>query len=372
MQVVSAWVPGWVVGIIIMAVAALVAALVYSWVIGRLVRLAADRSPFLHQLLRRAQRPVGALVVLAALGAALPAADFPYGWLVAIGHALLIAFVLVLGWTASKAIDIAAELYLHRFRIDADDNLLARKHVTQVDILRRAAQTLLVIVTIAAALMTIDAVRNYGLSLFASAGAAGLILGLAARPVLSNLLAGIQIAVTQPIRVEDTVTVEGEFGAIETITSTYVVIRCGDLRRLIVPLSYFIEKPFQNWTYQGSGLIGAVSVHVGYELPVARVRAELERIVRATPLWDGRVADVQVTELAADKVELRCLVSARNAEDSGKLRNAVREKMLDFLRSQQHQCRPEQADETDVSDEPAPAPTTPRQSAADPPGRGRT
>ena len=226
--------------------------------------------------------------MIIALGLALPAANFPAPVTVALGRALLVGFVLALGWAAAIALDIGVEIYLRRFHIDAEDNLLARKHVTQMRILQRVARTLLAIVTAAAALMTLDSVRQYGVSLFASAGAAGIILGLAARPVLSNLLAGIQIAMTQPIRVEDQVVVEGEFGSIETIASNYVVVRLWDLRRMVVPLTYFIEKPFQNWTYEGTEQLGSVLLHVDYTVPVDRVREKLNEIVRQTPLWDGR------------------------------------------------------------------------------------
>jgi small-conductance mechanosensitive channel len=204
-------------------------------------------------------------------------------------------------------------------------------------ILQRVAKTLLAIVTAAAALMTFDSVRQYGVSLFASAGAAGLILGLAARPVLSNLLAGIQIAMTQPIRVEDQVVVEGETGWIETITSTYVVVRLWDLRRMVVPLSYFIEKPFQNWTYEGTAQIGAVLLRVGYTVPVDSLRQKLEEIVRHSPSWDRKVAKLEVTDVAIDAVELRALVSARNPSQTWDLRCEVREKLVAFLQAQQLQ-----------------------------------
>src|SRR5262249_54473135 len=147
------------------------------------------------------------------------------------------------GWVALIATNIAADSYLRRFDVLAPDNLLARKHYTQVRILQRAADTLIVIVTIGAALMTFEAVRQYGVSLFASAGVAGLVVALAARPVFANLIAGVQIAMTQPIRVYDAVVVENEWGWIEEITSAYVVIKLWDWRRMVVPLSYFIEKP---------------------------------------------------------------------------------------------------------------------------------
>ncbi|HEX5452708.1 MAG TPA: mechanosensitive ion channel family protein [Stellaceae bacterium] len=337
---ITEWVPHWVVGIGIMVVPAIVVLIVYRWFIWRLIRLAARHSPFLQQLLERGQAPVGAILVILALGFALPGAQFTYWWTITVGRALLFVFILALGWTASKALEISAELYLKRFRTDVEDNLLARKHVTQVNILRRAAQTLLVIVTISAALMTVPGVGQYGLSLFASAGAAGIILGLAARPVLSNLLAGIQIALTQPIRVEDSVVVEGEFGWIETITSTYVVIRVWDLRRLIVPLSYFIEKPFQNWTYEGAALLGAVMLRLDYTAPIPLLREKLQEIVEGSGLWDGRTVGLQVTDAGENTVEVRALVSGRNAGDTFNLRCLVREGLIAFLQSEHAHALP--------------------------------
>lgn len=339
-SLISGWVPHWVIGVGIMVVPAILVLIIYRWFVWRLVRLAARRSPFLQKLLQRGQSPVGAMLVILALGLALPAARFSFALSVAIGHALLFAFILALGWIASKALDISAELYLKRFRTDVDDNLTARKHITQINILLRAAQTLLVIITISTALMTVAAVRQYGLSLFASAGAAGLILGLSARPVLSNLLAGIQIALTQPIRVEDSVVVEGEFGWIETITSTYIVVRTWDLRRLIVPLSWFIEKPFQNWTYDGANLLGAIVLHVDYTAPIGPLREKLQEIVEGSKLWDRKTVALQVTDATENTMELRALVSARNAGDTFDLRCLVREQLIGFLQSQHAHALP--------------------------------
>jgi small-conductance mechanosensitive channel len=202
--------------------------------------------------------------------------------------------------------------------------------------------TLLVIVTISAALMTIAAVRQYGVSLLASADAAGIVVGLAARPVLSNLLAGIQIAITQPIRVEDVVIVEGQWGWIETITSTYVVVRIWDLRRLVLPLTYFIEKPFQNWTYQSADLIGTVQWSCDCVVPIEALRQKLDKIVRSTPLWDGKVAVLQVTEALGTTLTLRALVGARNSGDAWDLRCFVREKMIAFLQQEYPYALPRQ------------------------------
>jgi small-conductance mechanosensitive channel len=273
------------------------------------------------------------MLVTVVSGIALAGARFPWEVTAAIGRTLAVAFVVALGWAAAIALDIGVEIYLRRFHTDSEDNLLARKHVTQMRILQRVAKTLLVIVTTAAALMTFESVRQYGVSLFASAGAAGLVLGLAARPVLGNLLAGIQIAMTQPIRVEDQVVVDGEAGSIETITSTYIVVRLWDLRRMVVPLSYFIEKPFQNWTYEGAAQIGSVLLRVGPSVSVDRLRRKLDEIVHQSALWDGEVARLEVTDITIDAVELRALVSARTPTQSWNLRCEVREKLLEFLQA---------------------------------------
>jgi small-conductance mechanosensitive channel len=327
------WIPHWVVGLVIMIVPMLVVLTVYSWFTRRLIRLAGRYSPFLQRLLERGQAPVSVIIAIFVLGPSLPGARFSYGVTLMIARALLVTFILAVGWAAAIALDVGVEIYLRRFRTDVDDNLLARKHITQMQILQRAARTVLGIITIGAALMTFAAVRQYGVSLLASAGAAGLVLGFAARPVLSNLLAGIQIAMTQPIRVEDQVVVQGETGWIETITSTYVVLRLWDLRRMIVPLTYFIEQPFQNWTYDNAAQIGAVVLRVDYSASLDRLRQRLDQIVHESQLWDGKVAKLQVTDIPDGKAELRALVSARSPAQTWDLRCEVREKLIAFLQS---------------------------------------
>ena len=337
-----AWIPHWIIGAVIIIVPAIVALTAYRWFTRRLIRLAGRYSSFLQQLLARGQGPASAIVVIVVAGLALPGANLPWEVTVAVGRTLLVAFILAVGWAAAIALDIGAEIYLRRFHTDIEDNLLARKHVTQIRILQRVAKTVLVTLTLAAALMTFSAVRQYGVSLLASAGAAGLVVGLAARPVLSNLLAGIQIAITQPIRVEDQVVVQGETGWIETITSTYVVVRLWDLRRMIVPLTYFIENPFQNWTYESAAQIGSVLFRVDATVPVDRVRAKLDEILRQSPLWDGKTATVQVTDLADGKVELRALLSARSPGQTWDLRCEVREKLIAFLRPELQRPSPQE------------------------------
>jgi small-conductance mechanosensitive channel len=330
-----------------MIVPALVVLAVYRWFTRRLIRLAGRHSPFLQRLLERGQGPASAFLIVFALGAALPAARFSLPVALTIGHVLLVAFILTVGWAAAIALDISITIYLRRFRTDVEDNLLARKHVTQMRILQRVATILLAILTIASALMTFESVRQYGISLFASAGAAGIIVGLSARPVLSNLVAGIQIAMTQPIRVEDQVVVQGETGWIETIASTYVVVRLLDLRRMIVPLTYFIEQPFQNWTYEDTGQIGAVVLRVDPGVSVKRMRQKLGEIVRQSKLWDGKVASLQVTDLPDNgKIELRALVSARNPRETWDLRCEVREQLAALLQAEFSTVGPPQQAET--------------------------
>lgn len=248
-----------------------------------------------------------------------------------VSSAMGAGIIVLIGWTLLIALNTYFDLTSRDLRIDEEDNLVARKRLTQIRLLRRIASVTLVLLTAATAVMTIPSVRELGLSLFASAGVAGIILGLAARPVLSNLIAGVQIALTQPIRLDDAVVVEGEWGWIEDIRGTYVVIRIWDLRRLIVPLSYFIEHPFQNWTRESASLIGSVVFYVDYTVPVAAVRAQLEILLKDSPKWDGKVANLQVTDIKQDTVELRALMSATNSPRCWDLRCEVRERMLDWL-----------------------------------------
>ena len=363
------WAPGWLSGTAIMAGAA-AAALLVHWLSVRLilgVPVPGRGRGFLETFVATTIGPSRLAVVVLALWAALPSTGFPAAVSLSIGQVLLAGFIVLVGWSAMRALDVASKLYLRRFRLDVDENLLARKHVTQVRVLKRAGDVLIALVTAAAALMTFASVRAYGLSLFASAGAASLVVGLAARPLLTNLIAGVQIAVTQPIRLEDAVIVEGEWGWIEEITSTYVVVRLWDWRRMVLPLSYFLEKPFQNWTRETTSLIGSVFLHVDYSVPVEAVRQALTEIASASSLWDGRVVKLQVSDAKEWGLELRALVSARNAPETWDLRCEVREKLVGFLQREHPEALPTArvrytADGRDAAAPPAPpktsAPTT--------------
>jgi len=326
-----AWIPDPVAGILMLVFAALIALAIHGTAVRLVRRLLGDRHPFLRSFLSSTRGLSRLALLVLALFIVLPATPFEGDTEIIIAKILVLAAIGLLGWAAITAVDMTADFYLMHFRLGVDDHLVVRKHVTQVRVLTRAVDTVLILATLGAALMTFDAVRHYGVSLFASAGIAGLVAGLAARPVLSNLFAGIQIAMTQPIRIDDGVLVENEYGRIEEITSTYVVICLWDLRRLIVPLTYFIEKPFQNWTREATDLIGAVSLHVDYTAPVERIRQKAIEIAKASPLWDGMLVKLQVTEARESTLELRVIVSARTGGDAFDLRCELREKLVDFL-----------------------------------------
>lgn len=327
--------PNWLIGILIISAGINVALLVYAIIVYTMRRALGERHPNVRTLLTRTKGPLLLALIVFALSIAVPLAPIRPITAVLISRLLHVAFIALMGWIAITATQILVQLYLRRFRLDVEDNLLARKHVTQVRILKRAADILVVLITVGAALMSFDSVRQYGVSLFASAGVAGLAIGLAARPLLSNLIAGVQIAVAQPIRLDDVVFLEGEYGTIEEITTTYVVIKLWDWRRMVVPLSYFIEKPFQNWTRETSALIGSVFLYVDYTVPVEKLREKLMEVARASPLWDGRVVVLQVSDTTKDHtVELRALLSARSAPAAWDLRCEVREKLIAYLQEE--------------------------------------
>jgi small-conductance mechanosensitive channel len=335
------WAPGWLPRLLLMVALAVAAALAHRWTVRALLRLARGRTALAAQLIARIRGPSLFAAILLVLAPAVPAAGLSDETTAALVRLLLIGFILLLGWSAMIAVRLAAELYVRRLPAGPAEDVTVRAHLTQVRVLGRAADVLILLVTAAAALMTMPAVRQFGVSLFASAGAAGLVVGLAARPLLANLIAGIQIALTQPIRLEDAVIVEGEWGRVEEITTTYVVLRLWDLRRMIVPLSYFIEKPFQNWTHKTEDLIGAVLLYTDWSVPVDRLRQELQTVVRASPLWDGRTAVLQVTDVTnTGLLEIRALVSASNASRLFDLRCEVREKLVGFVQAERARAAP--------------------------------
>ena len=215
--------------------------------------------------------------------------------------------------------------------MDEKDNLKARKVYTQFRVLERIIIFTVILIATAIALMTFDGIKRIGISLFASAGVAGIIIGFAAQKLLGSILAGFQIALTQPIRIEDVVIVENEWGWIEEITLTYVVVRTWDKRRLIVPTTYFIEKPFQNWTRVSADILGTVFIYTDYQVPIGELRKEFTRILEESNLWDGKVNVMQVTNATEKTVEIRALMSTVDSPTGWDLRVLVREKLISFL-----------------------------------------
>ena len=247
-------------------------------------------------------------------------------------HALLIVSIIGFAWLLMRLIMVVEQFMLQHYPASAPQSEESRKIATHVSLARKILNVLIVLFAVSGVLMSFDTVRQVGLSILASAGIAGVILGFAAQKSLGTLIAGIQIAITQPIRIGDVVVVEGEWGRIEEITLTYVVVQLWDQRRLIVPITWFIDRPFENWTRISSELLGTVFLYTDYAIPLDALRRELERIVASSSLWDGRVVKMHVTNTTDKSVEVRALMSAANSSDAWELRCLVREQLIEFIR----------------------------------------
>lgn len=250
---------------------------------------------------------------------------------VVIQNAVSLLLIGTIGFILLQFVNVLAQLVLARYRIDVADNRVARAVYTQVMVLKKIATVVIALFAIASMLMVFQSVRQFGTAIIASAGVAGIIIGFAAQKSIATLLAGFQIALTQPIRIDDVVIVENEWGRIEEITLTYVVVKIWDLRRLILPITYFIETPFQNWTRTSADILGTVFLYVDYKVPLDALRAELTRILEASPLWDRKVNVLQVTDAKERTLELRALASARDAGTAWDLRCEIREKLITFV-----------------------------------------
>lgn len=324
---------------------AVAAAVVLGWIIHRVawavvvratrgarVRDTAD-SPSLAQIAaQRMRKPSCAAIVLLTVRTVMPMAP-------ASGAAELIAHLLSIGLLAALTrlviglVGAFESVVTMRYRIDVADNLAQRKIQTQTRVLVRALQILIAILGAAAILVTFPAIRQFGTSLLASAGLAGLVVGLAARPVVANLIAGVQIALTQPVRLDDVVVINGEWGKVEEITSTYVVVKIWDERRLIVPLAKIIEEPFENWTRNSAAVLGTVTVYTDIGVSLDGLRAELTRLCEASDQWDKRVCTLQVTEARERTMVVRAVVSAADSGRLWDLRCAVREGLLRYIQN---------------------------------------
>lgn len=344
---IPAWTPDWVVAVVALALIAVVTAVILGGVRTLLRRLLPSDRTLSHTVLQNAGGLAQFGLTMLVAGLVTPALPLDHATNQIIERVLFACFIILTGWIAIIASDLAINRYMNRFHSDTADNLLARKAITQMKLLKRTIDVVIGIITIGFALMTFDAVRQFGVSLFASAGIAGLAVGFAAKPLLENLVAGVQLAITQPFRIDDVVIVNNEWGWIEEINSTYVVVRCWDWRRLVVPLSYMMTTPFQNWTRQSSQLIGSVYVYVDYAADVERIRAKVQEITKASKLWDGNVYNLQVTDVSERSMTMQLRILATSA-DSGKswdLRCEIREKVLAWLREEYPEALPRRRQE---------------------------
>ena len=327
----------WTIGIIVLIVVFTVSANAHRILLGALGKLRrarnGDNGSHSLQIVRRIRRPAQALIVLTGVGIVLPLVDIPQHYLEIAQKALAVVWFLALGWLMVALVYCLEDFLTLRYDIAVSNNLRARRARTQMQLMRRMVITLLIVVDAGLVLSVFrdSQIWHYGAGLLASAGLASLVLATAAKTSASNFLAGLQIALTEPIRLDDVVIVEGEWGKIEEITTTYVIVAIWDQRRLVVPLTYFIETPFQNWTRNTSDLLGTSFLYVDYSVPVEALRAELTRVLEHEPLWDRRVNACQVTNLSEHTMEIRCLMSAADASKQFDLRCIVREKMVAFL-----------------------------------------
>lgn len=317
---------GIILGVLALAVGA--HALSYLALHSRIRGSAAQVGP---SLVRNTRAPARLILPLVAAEIAIAAVHLPSGVTSLLLHVVGIALVLAVAWLVVRLTYVLEDVVLGRYHLEEQDNLHARQVHTQIVVLRRVTVVVVAIVSLAVALLSFPSVRTAGAGLLASAGVAGLVAGIAAKPVATNVFAGIQIALSQPMRVDDVVVVEGHWGRIEEIALTYVVVRVWDLRRLVLPISYFIENPFENWTRSTADILGWVHLEVDYRVPVAALRERLEQVVTASPLWDAKVVNLQVTNLGNYTVQLRALMSAPDSSASWDLQCEVREALLTFM-----------------------------------------
>ncbi len=334
-------------------VVALVARLIVFWLLRRMTR---DRGALLGQsLVRHGRGPTRWIFPLLAILSILPGLPLPQMLLSALEHIAGLALIAAVAWLAILLIDVTADILAGRYRIDVADNLVARRIQTQFQMLHRVAVVLVVVVALSVMLMTFPDIKHIGMSMLASAGVASLVVGMAMKGTLSNLIAGVQIAFAQPFRIGDAVVIEGEWGWIEEVGAMYVIMRIWDLRRLVLPLSYFLDHPFENWTRTSADLLGYTYLYTDYTVPLDEVRVELRRILESTPLWNKQVCVLQVSDSDRYTLQLRALMDVRNSSDAWDIRCLVREKLLDFLQKNYPGSLPRYRGEFETSSAPGPS-----------------
>jgi small-conductance mechanosensitive channel len=335
---------------VILIAVAIILGIIIKTVLSYFIRrnaAAGKEFSLVHSIITHMGGPLSYFIPLFILNILVPLMQLPPVVLHRLSKTVEIGLIVTFAWLLIRSIKVVQDYVLHRFDYAKANNLRERKIRTQLIYLRQVLTGLIVLLTIAAVLLSFSAMRRIGAGLLTGVGIGGIVVGFAAQRSLANLLAGFQIAFTQPIRIDDVVVVEGEWGRVEEITLTYVVVLLWDERRLILPITYFIEKPFQNWTRTGSNLIGSVFIYADYNLPVDQLRLELDRLVKDHPLWDGRVKAMQVTNATDSVIEIRTLVSAQSSGAAFDLRCFVREGLVAFINREFPQCLPRTRTELD-------------------------
>jgi small-conductance mechanosensitive channel len=315
--------------------AAIVVALIAAFVIHRMLiavlRRLARRKPFTTAMTRHAYRASQVVLMLLAVRMVLSGTPEDFPFLVAASYVVSVSLILAMTWLVHRCVHAISATVVSLNPYDVVDNLRARRILTQTRVLTRSAHFIIALLGLSFVLLTLPGARQFGASLLASAGVAGLVAGIAARPVLGNFIAGLQIAFTQPIRIDDVLIVQGEWGRVEEITGAFVVVRIWDERRLIVPLQWFIENPFENWTHTSSTILGTVFLWLDFSVPLDKVRTEFERVCHANALWDQRVCVMHVVDTTDRAMQIRLLVSAIDSGTAFELRCQIREAMLSFV-----------------------------------------
>ncbi|MFV2113022.1 mechanosensitive ion channel family protein [Micromonospora sp. LOL_025] len=330
-------------GTIVAALAAAAIALFAVEVAHRVIRRVGRRSLLLTELTDHAHRSIQvAATVVAVQFAVRFSTGYAVGdqWRQVLLHLLVLSVIASVAWLVASLLVVAEDTALARFRVDVPDNRHARRVRTQVVMLRRLTIAVIVVLAVGVMLMTFPAVRGIGAGVLTSAGVVGVVAALAAQSLLGNVFAGLQLAFSDAVRLDDVVVVEGEWGRVEELTLSYVVVQIWDDRRLILPTSYFTSKPFQNWTRTEAAVLGTAEFDVDWAIPVQAMREELRRLVEGTDLWDGRVCVLQVTDATGGTVKVRALVSAADAGSLWDLRCLVREHLVAWIRDHRPTAMP--------------------------------
>lgn len=339
---------------ILLLLFAILSGLVIRFVLNKIMWLYYRRSKSytFQQIIKYLHTPVGFLLPLIMVNASLPMMRMSKSSLAVLDKIVEIGLVLAFATVIIYVIKILESVVFHIYDISQSNNLKARRIRTQMQFIRQLLVSMIVVLTIAAILLSFENMRKLGAGLLGGVAIGATILGFAAQQSLGNLLAGFQIAFTQPIRIDDVLVVEGEWGRVEEITLTYVVLRIWDQRRLILPISYFIQKPFQNWTRNSSDILGTAFFYLDYSVPVDKVREELTRLLQSSPLWDKKVNVLQVTDTKERSIEVRALMSARNSGEAFDLRCYVRENLIKFIENNYPESLPRTRAEIEI-DRPA-------------------